>query len=41
MDGNEWQKNWKKREFGHKNGTKSVRECINASLKMGIKDLTL
>ena len=43
MDGNgRWAKKiGKKREFGHKNGTKSVRECINASLKMGIKDLTL
>ena len=43
MDGNgRWAKKiGKKREFGHKNGTESVRECINASLKMGIKDLTL
>lgn len=43
MDGNgRWAKKiGKKREFGHKNGAESVRECINASLKMGIKDLTL
>ena len=43
MDGNgRWAKKiGKKREFGHKNGTESVRLCINASLKMGIKDLTL
>jgi undecaprenyl diphosphate synthase len=37
MDGNgRWAKKiGKKREFGHKNGTESVRECINASLKIG------
>ncbi len=34
-------KNWKKRAFGHENGTKSVRECINQSMKLGIKNLTL
>ena len=43
MDGNgRWAKKiGKKREFGHKNGTESVRGGINASLKMGIKYLTL
>ena len=43
MDGNgRWAKKiGKKREFGHKNGTNSVRECIDASIKIGVKNLTL
>jgi len=43
MDGNgRWAKKiGKKRVFGHKNGTKSVRECIDQSIKLGIKNLTL
>ena len=43
MDGNgRWAKKiGKKRAFGHENGTKSVRECINQSIKLGIKNLTL
>ena len=43
MDGNgRWAKKiGKKRAFGHKNGTKSVRDCINQSLRLGIKNLTL
>lgn len=43
MDGNgRWAKKiGKKRAFGHENGTKSVRECINQSMKLGIKNLTL
>jgi len=31
----------KKRAFGHENGTNSVKECIDASMKLGIKNLTL
>ena len=31
----------KKRAFGHENGTKSVRDCIDQSLRLGIKNLTL
>jgi hypothetical protein len=30
-----------KRAFGHENGTNSVRECIDASIKLGVKNLTL
>ena len=43
MDGNgRWAKKiGKKRAFGHENGTKSVKECINQSMKLGIKNLTL
>ena len=43
MDGNgRWAKKiGKKRAFGHENGTKSVRECIDQSLRLGIKNLTL
>lgn len=43
MDGNgRWAKKMgKKRAFGHENGTKSVRECIDQSIKLGIKNLTL
>ena len=43
MDGNgRWPKKiGKKRAFGHENGTKSVRECIDQSIKLGIKNLTL
>ena len=43
MDGNgRWAKNiGKKRVYGHKNGTNSVRECIDASIKIGVKNLTL
>ena len=43
MDGNgRWAKKiGKKRAFGHENGTKSVRDCIDQSLKLGIKNLTL
>ncbi|MEL0183658.1 MAG: polyprenyl diphosphate synthase, partial [Bacteroidota bacterium] len=31
----------KKRAFGHENGTNSVKECIDASMKLGINNLTL
>ena len=43
MDGNgRWAKKiGKKRVFGHENGTKSVRDCIDQSLRLGIKNLTL
>ena len=43
MDGNgRWAKKiGKKRAFGHENGTNSVEECIDASMKLGIKNLTL
>ena len=43
MDGNgRWAKKiGKKRAFGHESGTKSVKECINQSIKLGIKNLTL
>jgi undecaprenyl diphosphate synthase len=43
MDGNgRWAKKiGRKRAFGHENGTKSVRECIDQSIKLGIKNLTL
>ena len=43
MDGNgRWaNKIGKKRAFGHENGTNSVKECIDASMKLGIKNLTL
>ena len=43
MDGNgRWAKKiGKKRAFGHENGTNSVKECIDASIKLGIKNLTL
>jgi undecaprenyl diphosphate synthase len=43
MDGNgRWAKKiGRKRAFGHKNGTSSVRECIDQSMKLGIKNLTL
>ena len=43
MDGNgRWAKKiGKKRAFGHENGTNSVRECIDASIKLGVKNLTL
>ncbi|MDB4098038.1 isoprenyl transferase [Flavobacteriaceae bacterium] len=43
MDGNgRWAKKiGKKRAFGHENGTKSVKECIDQSIKLGIKNLTL
>ncbi|MDG2059389.1 MAG: isoprenyl transferase [Flavobacteriales bacterium] len=43
MDGNgRWAKKiGRKRAFGHENGTNSVRECINVSLELGIKNLTL
>ena len=43
MDGNgRWAKKiGKKRAFGHENGTNSVKECIDASMKLGIKNLTL
>ena len=43
MDGNgRWAKKiGKKRAFGHENGTKSVIECIDQSIKLGIKNLTL
>lgn len=43
MDGNgRWAKKiGRKRAFGHENGTKSVRECIDQSMKLGIKNLTL
>ena len=43
MDGNgRWAKKiGRKRTFGHENGTKSVRECIDQSIKLGIKNLTL
>ena len=39
MDGNgRWAKKiGKKRAFGHENGTSSVRECINASISIGVK----
>ena len=43
MDGNG---RWAKqqgflRAFGHENGTKSVRETVEASAKLGIENLTL
>ena len=40
MDGNgRWAKKiGKKRAFGHENGTNSVRECIDASIKLGVKN---
>jgi len=43
MDGNgRWAKKiGKKRIFGHKNGTKSVKECINGSIEIGVKNITL
>jgi undecaprenyl diphosphate synthase len=43
MDGNgRWAKKiGRKRAFGHENGTSSVRECIDQSVKLGIKNLTL
>ena len=43
MDGNgRWAKKiGRKRAFGHENGTKSVRDCIDQSLRLGIKNLTL
>ena len=43
LDGNgRWAKKiGKKRAFGHENGTSSVRECINASISIGVKNLTL
>jgi len=43
MDGNGRgaKKIGRKRAFGHENGTKSVRECIDQSIKLGIKNLTL
>ena len=43
MDGNgRWAKQkGMLRAFGHENGTKSVKECINQSIKLGIKNLTL
>ena len=43
MDGNgRWAKKiGRKRAFGHENGTNSVRECLHASLNLGIKNLTL
>lgn len=43
MDGNgRWAKKiGRKRAFGHENGTSSVRECIDQSMKLGIKNLTL
>ena len=43
MDGNgRWAKKiGKKRAFGHENGTNSVKECIDASIRLGIKNLTL
>ena len=43
MDGNgRWAKKiGKQRIFGHKNGTKSVKECISGALDLGIKNLTL
>ena len=43
MDGNgRWAKKiGKKRAFGHEKGTNSVRECIDASIKLGVKNLTL
>ena len=43
MDGNgRWAKKiGKKRAFGHENGTSSVKECINASISLGVKNLTL
>ncbi len=43
MDGNgRWAKKiGKKRAFGHENGTSSVKECIDASIRLGIKNLTL
>ena len=42
MDGNgRWAKKiGKKRAFGHENGTSSVKECINASISLGVKNLT-
>ena len=43
MDGNgRWAKKiGKKRIFGHKNGAKSVRECISGSIEIGVKNVTL
>jgi len=43
MDGNgRWAKKiGKKRIFGHKNGTKSVKECISGSIEIGVKNVTL
>ena len=43
MDGNgRWAKKiGRKRAFGHENGPKSVRECIDQSIRLGIKNLTL
>ena len=43
MDGNgRWAKKiGKKRIFGHKNGTKSVRECISGSIEIGVENVTL
>jgi undecaprenyl diphosphate synthase len=43
MDGNgRWAKKiGRKRAFGHENGTSSVRECIDQSIRLGIKNLTL
>jgi undecaprenyl diphosphate synthase len=43
MDGNgRWAKKiGRKRAFGHENGASSVRECIDQSMKLGIKNLTL
>ncbi|MAU64210.1 MAG: di-trans,poly-cis-decaprenylcistransferase [Flavobacteriaceae bacterium] len=43
MDGNgRWAKKiGKKRIFGHKNGTKSVKECIYGSIEIGVQNITL
>ena len=43
MDGNgRWAKKiGRKRAFGHENGTSSVKDCIDQSMKLGIKNLTL
>jgi len=43
MDGNgRWAKRFgKERIFGHKNGVKAVRACVEASAEIGIKYLTL
>ena len=43
MDGNgRWAKKiGKKRVFGHKNGTKSVNDCISGAIEIGVKQITL
>ena len=43
MDGNgRWaRKLGKKRVYGHQNGTRSVRDCIEGCIELGVKNITL